>query len=164
MKKGPKGCLIIMALCFLIILLIISWFYYQMITSRERQDDDIAACMNIEYITEKPSFSLEKESYEKILDLNIQLKRDGQIIRDTLLKEHIENKNNYFIFIVPFDKFLKTDVVLVKTKNTIYTISGFAYSSTGGHWGMFGYLGDSDCYFDYNQIKINGKDYLESKK
>lgn len=160
-KKKLKGCFIILAICFLIMLLIVGWFYYQMATSRERQESDIEKCLNIKFITEQPSFSLEKESDEIIDEVNIQLKRNGQIIRDTVLKSAIENKNRSFTFKIPFSKFLKTDTVVVKARNKIYTISGFTYATTGGHWGMFGYLGNSECYFDYNQIKINGKDYIE---
>lgn len=130
-----------------------------MSTSRERQDDDIAECLSTEFITQKPLFSLEKETKENISEVNVQLKRKGQSIKNVFVKYNIENKDQYFIVRIPFDKFLKTDTIVVKTKAKLYTISGFAYSPTGGHWGMFGYLGDTECYFDYNQIKINGKEY-----
>lgn len=159
MNKKVKGCLVILAVFFLIIVSIIGLIYHQMATSRERQDDDIAECAKTEFITEQPYLSLEKKINKNITEVNIQLKRNGQIIKSLLVKDNIENNDQYFIFKIPFSKFLKTDSILVKTKTELYTISGFAYSSDGGHWGMFGYLGDSECYFDYNQIKINGKEY-----
>jgi hypothetical protein len=156
MKKNLK----IIGILLLIISIIIAWFYYQMITSKERQNNDVSECESTEFITEKPSFCLEKKSTEKIHEISIRLLRNNKIVEDTIIVNNIENKNKHFVFNIPFNKFLKTDFILIKTKNLTYKISGFGYYSDGGHWGMFGYLGDSDCHFDYDKIKVNGKKYI----
>jgi hypothetical protein len=159
MRQKTKSYFIIFFIFFLIIILIVGWFYYKMTTSRERQNNDISECEKTIVITGKPSFCLKKESNGKILELNIYLLRNNKKIKDTILVNNIQNTNEYFIFNIPFDEFLKTDIVIVKAKNLTYKISEFGYSSDGGHWGMFGYLGDNNCYLDYDEIIINGKKY-----
>jgi hypothetical protein len=159
MRQKIKSYFTVFSIFFLIIVLIIGWFYYRMNTSQERQNNDINECENTTFITEKPSFCLKKESIGKIPELNIYLLRNNKKIKDTIVVNNIQNTNQYFIFNIPFDEFLKTDIVIVKAKNITYKISGFGYSADGGHWGMFGYLGDNNCYFDYDKITINGKKY-----
>lgn len=159
MKKILKIAFVIISIFFVIG----TYFYYQMITSSDRQEKDIKNCLDTKYITEKPSFCLEKNSNIEIFKINIELIRNNKLIKDTLLNENIENRNQYLIFNIPFNKFLKTDIVIVKTKNQSYKISGFDHSSDVGHWGIFGYFGDNNCYFDYDKIKINDKKYIGIK-
>lgn len=159
MKKVFKILLVFVAIFFFVTL----YYYHQMVTSKERQNNDIKECENADIISEQLTVFLKKESTKAILEARIQLIRKSQIIKDTSIKNNIENKNQYFVVNIPFNNFLKTDTIIVKTKDRQYKISDFTYSSTGGHWGMFGYLGDNQCFFDYNKIRINDKEYVEIK-
>ncbi|AMA48070.1 hypothetical protein AX766_04810 [Flavobacterium covae] len=155
MKKIKYFIMLILA----VIISGILWFFYQTSTSSKRQKKDISKCVNTSVITDKPSFCIKNNTAKNINELKIVLLRDNKVIDSVTLKTGVKNKNGYFIFNIPFNQFLKTDIVEVFEREKLYKISGFGYSSDGGHWGMFGYLGDANCCFDYSNIKINGITY-----
>jgi K+ transporter len=157
MKKTLKGCLIFFSIIIIIVAILIGWVYYSTTTSKEREREDIIECKSSKFITEKPSLSLEKKSESEISEISVYLERNKKIIKDTILKNSIGNKKKYFTFSIPFEKFLKTDIIIVEVKNAKYEISGFNHNLES-RWVMFGYNG-GECLLDYNEVRVNNKKY-----
>ena len=162
-NKYLKGCLIIFGIILLVFAFFAAWFWWSMETNHTRAEEDgikySKECDSIKVITEKPSIMLGKFDKSEIDVLKFYTVRNNKVVKDTLVNFKITSVDHYLSTEIPFNEFLKTDTIIVETKENckrFYNISGFHHYAYL-HYGMFGYVGSHDCRLDKNYI-VNGKE------
>ena len=145
MNKTQKGCLKIFILFIIVFTSLIIWLiWYQHQKEKQAKIDSIKQykiCNNSELIAEQHKINFYSFNTAEIEKINFYLIRKNKIIKDTTIEP------NSIDFDFPFRGFKKTDTIVVKTKsNLFFRIFGFHYEPNL-HYGMFGYLGHSDCRF-----------------
>ncbi|WCM42685.1 hypothetical protein MG290_03125 [Flavobacterium sp. CBA20B-1] len=161
-NKYLKGCLFFIGSLVLMFALIGAWFWWYLKTNQIRAKEDgikfSEQCDSIEVITEKPTIILGKFHKSEIDTLKFYIVRNNKVVKDTLVSYNITSENHELWTKIPFDEFLKTDTIIVETKENckrFYNISGFNHYAYL-FYGMFGYLGKHECRFNDNYI-INSK-------
>jgi len=152
MNKILKGCLILITIIFFIVVLLALYLFFSMsYMSNQAETDEVeqtAICDSVPYITERPELSFSGFEINEIDTLHFRILREGNFIGDTILCHpftYISSNGKYMSMKIPYDHFLKTDTIVVVTKQPLYyKISGF-YHYAYLHYGMFGYLGSHDC-------------------
>ncbi|MEC5394287.1 hypothetical protein [Bergeyella sp. RCAD1439] len=158
-----KGHLIISGIILLIFASFVTWFWWSVKTNQNRAKEDgikySRECNNLKVITEKPSITLGGFDKSEINALKYYIIRNNKVVKDTLVNYTVTSVEDYFSTEIPFDKFLKTDTIIVETKENckrFYNISGFHHYAYL-HYGMFGYIGSHDCRLKESYI-VNGKE------
>lgn len=136
-------------------------------TKRNQAKDDeekyFIKCDSIPIIIEKPEIFFAGFKMTEIDTLKFQILRNNKKLKDTILTEtdfrYISENKDYMSINIPYEKFLKTDTIIVKTNNKLhYYISGFHHYAYL-HYGMFGNLGSYDCrlseYYTINNSHNN---------
>lgn len=143
------------AIIFMILIIgVLIWFNIS-IKSKEKREEiayatQSAICDSIQIITEQPNIGLYDFNNEDISELRFSIVRKGTVISDTLIYNQSRSTN------IPFTNFLKTDTILVKTKNDLcYFTTGYKYRVYLGY-GMYGYAGVKECRLS-NEIIVNGQ-------
>lgn len=141
-----KGCLIFLLGIITIFLLIYAWFYYNMITSTERKIEDDEYCKNMEFVTDNPLIRIDNYNEKHNAELRIVLvDKNDTIEKKTIKNDGYEN----IMFNIPFDKFKKTNQILIYSKKSILLIYKMEYFNDG-KFGAMGYNGNGDCKFSYS--------------
>ncbi len=163
MNKYLKGCLIFLSVIILMMTGIIAWYYSWKARNQKQAQTDLLKfsknCDTIRLITEKPSVELQNFNRREVNQLKFYLIRHGKIIKDSTLRYQGAPDDIYLYVQLPFDKFLKTDSIIVETKSSskrFFSISGFHHYAYL-YYGMMGYLGSYDCRFDDDNFMINGR-------
>jgi len=163
MNKYLKGCLVLLGIGLVLIAGIVGWYYWWKASNQRKADTDrirfSAVCDNLRIVTDKPTITLTGFDTVEINRLRFYLIRGGSVIQDTIVAQKLSPPYDFTNTQIPFEKFLKTDTVIVQTKGKhklFYRISGFQYYADL-HYGMMGYLGSYDCRFDNESLIINGK-------
>ncbi|MDR3046941.1 MAG: hypothetical protein LBU51_04910 [Bacteroidales bacterium] len=118
-----------------------------------------AICDTIPYVTEQPEITLIDFYDEEIDSIRFQILRNGQLINDTLFRTEFTYEDGaYKTMKIPYDYFLKTDTIVVITQGGLYYYISDYHHYAYLHYGMFGYLGSSDCRFS-EQCVVNGREY-----
>jgi len=147
------GCIITIFVVLVIVALV--WFNISVGNKKKQAEADYASqsviCDTIQNITGHPQIGLYDFDKKDISELRFSLLRDGSIVADTL----ILNRVNFVE--IPFTSFLKTDTILIKTKNELcYFVTGYKYKPYLGY-GMFGYVGHKECRLS-DEIIVNGQE------
>ncbi|RZL29971.1 MAG: hypothetical protein EOO96_19095 [Pedobacter sp.] len=158
MKRYFKGCLIVIGVLLLVLAVFVGLFWWSMENNKANAESDAEelskACDTVKYITENPYLTFIKFVPKELKTLRFQILRDGKISNDTLVKTSF-NKNSDLRINFPYKKFLKTDTIILTTQNQLkYYVSGYGHYAYL-HYGMFGYVGSSDCRFSENCIINN---------
>jgi len=163
-KKILKGCLIIFMTIPVVLLLIVVTLNCKIHNAKKDSIEQSAICDTIPYITERPEITLINFDDEEIDSIRFQIIRNGQVINDTLFRtEFTYEHGSYKVMKIPFDYFLKTDTIVAITKGGLYYyISGYHHYAYL-HYGIFGYLGSSDCRFSESCI-VNYVEYKYNKR
>ena len=163
LNKYLKGCLIFLGIMMLLIALIVGWFWWSMENKHKSAEEDFLKyskiCDTTKVITEKPMIMLGKFHKSEIDMLKFYIIRNNKILKDTTVHYTITSVDHYLSAEIPFNEFLKTDTIIVQTKENskrYYNISGFRHYAYL-HYGMFGYLGSYDCRF-YENYVVNGEE------
>lgn len=161
MNKYVKGCLIAAGVTGLLIALIAVWFWWSLKRNQGKAEADSVRfskeCDSTIFITEKAGLTFLKFDRPEIGVLRFYIIRSGKVLRDTLVKNEI-NDDAYWYTTIPFDRFMKTDTIVVETKDSLYySISGFHHYADL-HYSMFGYAGSHDCRFADEDYIVNGKE------
>jgi len=116
-------------------------------------------CSAALYIEDQPFLQFKHFKSDEIKQIQFQLLRDNNSIKDTIISS---SENSFRSIEVPFNKFLKSDTVLITINNNLnYSLSDFKYK-TGLLYGMFGPVAISDCVI-YSST-INNNNSLELNK
>jgi len=114
-------------------------------------------CDSVKIITEQPEIGFTGFDQKDINILKFELKRNGAINTDTIIKNqfsYVSDDKTFKQVKIPFAKFLKTDTIIVTTQNNLkFYISGYNHYA-GLHYGMMGYVGGYDCALSEN-VNIN---------
>lgn len=143
------------AIVFMIFIIgVLIWFNVSLRNKKKQAEIDYATqsaiCDSIQIITDQPQVGLNDFDNEDISVLRFSIVREGAIISDTLIYNQTQSPN------IPFVNFLKTDTILVKTKNGLcYFTTGYKYKAYLGY-GMYGYVGFKECRLS-SEIIVNGK-------
>lgn len=129
--------------------------------NRKRAESDVIKyskiCDSVKIITEQPEIGFTGFDEKDISSLKFELKRNGEINKDTIIKNqfsYISDDKTYKKIKIPFPQFLKTDTIVVTIKNNLkFYISGYHHYA-GLHYGMMGYVGEYDCGLGEN-VNIN---------
>lgn len=117
-------------------------------------------CDSVKTITEQPEIGFTGFDQKDIDVLKFEVRRDGKVYTDTILKNkfsYVSDDKTYKKVKIPFSKFLKTDTIVVTTKNNLkFHISGYHHYA-GLHYGMMGYVGGHDCALSEN-VNINNSE------
>ena len=161
MNKYLKAFLIFIGIIFLLFALVVSCFLWSMRAMQQRAEKDsivMSEKCNQVNVTERPKITLSKFDKSEIEELRFYILRNNQIVKDTLIKNKLHDKHIEFHTNIPFNDFLKSDTIVVETKNKAYfKISGFSHYAYL-HYGIFGYLDSHDCRFEDGKYTINGKE------
>ncbi|TDW52279.1 hypothetical protein EV144_101968 [Flavobacterium sp. 270] len=157
MNKYLKGCFFFIGTIILIFALIIGQFFWSSYNKRKNAEIDSIKyskeCDSNDSITEQPEISFISFKKTELSPLKFQILRDGKFIQDTVITNDFTKAKydpDYKHVVIPYKIFLKTDTIVVTTKNKlIYYISGYHHYAYL-HYGMFGYLGSHDCRFSDN--------------
>jgi hypothetical protein len=167
-KKILRACLIIVITILVILLLIGVALNISFARKKSKAEKDIreksAICDTIPYITEQPEIVLIDFYDEEIDSIRFQIIRNGQVINDTIFRTKFTYEDGaYKQLKIPYDYFLKTDTIVAITKGSLYYyISGYHHYAHL-HYGMFGYLGSSDCQLSEGCI-VNDVQYNDEGK
>lgn len=158
-RRVFKFILIIVAL----IGLLIGGFYISIyITKKQNLKQAIEKskeCAAKTHIEDQPLFDFKYFKDDEIKEINFKIIRDHIFIKDTTI---INNESQLYSINVPFQKFLKTDTILITINNELqYYLSDFTYS-VHQNYGMFGPIAVSDC--ETHSSKINDNKSLEIVK
>lgn len=165
MKTILKGCLIIIAILVLAIIAIIAFWIISSNNKIKQSEIDSAEqsiiCDTVPYVVEQPEIAFSNfQSYE-IDTLKFQILRAGKLIQDTIVCDdfnYISDKGNYRTMKIPYNYFLKSDTIVVSTKYPLYYKISDYHHYAYLHYGMFGYLGNSDCRFSNNCV-VNNREH-----
>ncbi|NML40876.1 hypothetical protein HHL17_27010 [Chitinophaga sp. G-6-1-13] len=154
LKKLLKYLLIFLGIFLVLILFVAGCFWVSMEQKHRQAKEDgenySKICDSISTITEQPSIHFSGFTQKEILQLRFKILRNGQFIRDTLVKStfsYISKDSTFFSINIPYPVFLKTDTIVVTTEGGLhYYISGYHHYASL-HYGMFGYVGSHDCRF-----------------
>lgn len=169
--KLLKGCFIFIGILVLIFGILIGLFIWGANNRRKQAKIDIkehsVTCNEIQTINATLQISLNQFKIHEIDTLNFKLVRDNTILKDTIITipdfEFItrDGSNSTAYTDIPFKSFLKSDTIILTTKNKLkYYISGFTHYAYL-HYGMFGYLGHSDCRIS-NNFNINHEKHIST--
>lgn len=156
MNKYLKGGLIVIG----IIIFIFSSFVGLILWSNHNQKKQLTrelnsktkACDSIYHITEQPEIHLSGFQVNEIDTLKFEILRNNKTIKDTLVYNSFtyisdDYKSDYRTLKIPYASFLKSDTIIITTKNKLYFyLTGFYHYSRLNH-GMFGPVAVSDCKF-----------------
>ncbi|MGI4874032.1 MAG: hypothetical protein ACRYFX_22970 [Janthinobacterium lividum] len=142
-------------------LALVGWFYIsgELNIRRAAKDaiTETARCDSTRYVTEQPTVKLVGFARADIKELHFYRLAGHKIVQDTLVsRPYNENEYAYQRMPIPFVRFLKSDTIVVETRNKRYfKLAGYHHYAYL-HYGMFGYLGSSDCRLSDDCV-INGK-------
>ena len=158
MKRFFKGCLIAVGILVLLAAIFVGLVWWSMQRSKANAESDAEAlskaCDTAKYITENPQLTFLKFTPTELQTLRFQILRDGKITNDTSVKTAFKDKENLKINF-PYKKFLKTDTIILTLQSQLkYYVSGYGHYAYL-HYGMFGYVGSSDCRFSENCVINN---------
>jgi hypothetical protein len=117
-----------------------------------------AACDTVSVVTEMPMIKLLNFNKSETSRLKYYLIRQGKVRKDTTIRTENDNTANALYAQLPFDRFLKTDTIVVETQGSNkrwYNIAGFSHYAYL-HYGMMGYLGTCDCRLNNDHLMVNG--------
>lgn len=145
---------------------VIAYFAFSMnkMASKAKEDGprESSLCDTIKVITERPEISFSGFSRDELESLRFSILRDGEFVQDTLVRTQFNYENDdinsgfYGTMQMPYTSFLKTDTIVVETEGGLYFyLSGYHHYAYL-HYGMFGYLGSSDCRFS-ESCMVNGE-------
>lgn len=162
MKKNYKLLLRGIAAICLFILAIVLFITVSSYFSKRQIEKELAAtikkCDSIQIITEQPEISFSGFKENEINSLKFEIKREKKIFSDTVIRNkfsYVSEDRSFKKIRIPFPEFLKTDTIIVTTRNNLkFYISNFHHTA-GLHYGMFGPVGVSDCALD-EDFDING--------
>ena len=118
-----------------------------------------ALCDAVPHVTEQPRVFFRGFEKEEIDRLTFSVLRDGELINDTVIEPYFEE--GLLSIPMPYECFLKTDTIVVMTKEPLYFyISGYRHHAHL-HYGMFGYVGSSRCVLSEDCV-INGVSYYRT--
>ncbi len=160
MKRFWKVLLRALGILFLLVVLFIVFAIWSMKTHKAQFAKDMEAqsklCDTMSIVKEQPQLTLIGFETAEIDTLQFQILRNRTFIRDTLITAQ---QNDYDVVIVniPYPHFLKTDTIILTTKNQLhYYISGF-HHTVEAFYGMTGPVAMSDCFlakrFTINNIE-----------
>lgn len=152
LKKFVKYSLIFLGIIAFLLLFVAGCFW---IGSKQRQrqaaedgEKYSKACDSVATITEQPEIKFSGFQQKEIRQLRFNILRNGQAIRDTLVKSHfsyISDDSMYCAMRMPYPVFMKTDTIVVTTGSGLhFYLSGYHHTASL-HYGMFGYVGSHDC-------------------
>lgn len=153
MKKKWKGCLILFLGLFFVMIVIIVIFVISILNTwgerrgqaEKDQVEHSAACDTMRYITEQPELKFSHFEEYEVEELRFRILRNGTLLNDTVVKGRRYFDTDRFYVNIPYDRFLKTDTIVVMTKTPLYFyVSGYHHYAYL-EYGMFGYLGSSHC-------------------
>ncbi len=162
MNKYVKGCLVFIGICLGILAILTSLFLWSLHSNRKDSEVDSVKfskeCDSVKYITEQPEIKLSGFKENEINILTFQLLRNGKFINEIVIKDDLKKGTDVYSspsITIPYQKFLKTDTIVVTTKNKLqYYISGYHHYPYL-HYGMFGYVCSHDCRFSDDNVIIN---------
>ncbi|MCO6164065.1 hypothetical protein [Flavobacterium sp. NRK F7] len=163
-----KGCIIIFMLFVLTVSIFIGVFFLnQSDKTKKAEIDEIKLskiCDTIKAITEQPTITFDEFKTNELERINFYLIRENKIIeeKETFIPEYSSSDGTYKTFKIPFEYFLKTDTIIVKTSTLYFKIPNFHHYAYL-HFGNFGYLGSSDCRIEKNKY-IYIEDRIENYK
>ena len=136
----------------ILILLFVGCVYWSMQSSKKQAETDgikqSELCDTIKVITEQPQIELSAFKGSEVEILRFYLQRGTAIVKDTTIRgkfNYVSDDKTYRTLNIPFNDFLKTDTIIVETNTKLYyKISGYHHYAYL-HYGMFGYVGSSDC-------------------
>src|ERR1044072_6346662 len=147
MNKYLRGCLILILIIVLLVAGFVGWYNWEKNNSQKQAQTDLIKfskiCDTVSLVTEKPSIQLQGFQKNDVSQLKYYLIRKGKVIKDTTVRNEITSADNSLYMELPFDRFLRTDTVVMETQGKnkrYYHISGFRHYAYL-HYGMMGYLG-----------------------
>lgn len=162
MRRSIKFLLFIfLGILFLIFLFVLFFSISSYISKNklEKELRDISKmCDSTQIINEQPEIYFSGFDEKDINILKFEIKRGESIFSDTILKNkfsYVSDDKMYKKLNIPFLEFLKTDTIIITTKNNLkFYVSNFHHGASL-HYGMFGPVGVSDCQLS-NEFNING--------
>lgn len=165
MKKLLKVILYILGFFGILVLFVVVWWnissYYKI---KKKERDSIAfekICDSTKIVVEQPEITFHGFKGHEISPMTFEILRNGKLENDTTVALDKDNLNAEFKNInIPFPEFLKSDTIVLTTRNNLkFYIADFHHSAYLHH-GMFGYSGSYDCRFlsDFtiNKLPSNG--------
>ena len=165
MKKFLKVILYILGFFGILVLIVVVWWnissYYK---NKKKERDSIAfekICDSTKIVVEQPDITFSRFKGHEISPMKFEILRNGKIENDTTVAFDKDNLHAEFKNInIPFPEFLKSDTIVLTTRNNLkFYIAGFHHDAYLHH-GMFGYLGSYECRFaeDFtvNKLPSNG--------
>lgn len=152
LKKFIKYSLLFLGIVALLLLFVAGCFW---VSTEQRRRQAVAdeekysrECDSVTTITEQPEIKFSGFHQKEIRQLRFKILRNGQAIRDTLVKSkftYISDDSTYCAMEMPYPVFLKTDTIVVTTETGLhFYISGYHHIAAL-HYGMMGYVGSHDC-------------------
>ena len=138
----------------LLLLAVVGWLVWSMDARNEQAEIDAvelsAYCDTVRYVTEQPVVRFSRFKPEEVSQVQFQLLSGGVLTGDTTVAVADGQVRT------PYQRFLKTDTVVVTLRDgQRYFISGYR-SETYLHYGMFGYVGSHDCRLA-DECFVNGR-------
>lgn len=164
--KRWKGCLwLSLGVSYVVISIIIISVIRILNSWGERREQAVkdrielsAICDSIEYITERPMLKFYQFNNDEVEELKFWILRNGKLLNDTIVNRTCFPETDQFYVEIPYNEFIKTDTIVLMTKTPLYFyISGY-HHQVYLHYGMFGYLGTSDCRLS-ETCSVNGNNY-----
>lgn len=117
---------------------------------------ETARCDRTRYVVEQPKVQLVGFTPADTQVLHFYRLAGHCVVQDTLLRRPREaNDDIYYTVAIPFVRFAKSDTIVVATRNKRYfKLTGYHHYADL-HYGMFGYLGNSDCRLASNCLVNN---------
>ncbi|KQM50217.1 hypothetical protein [Chryseobacterium sp. Leaf201] len=176
MKRFLKILLILFGFIFgIIAAVIIAWNVSSSLRKKKAEEDSIAyseKCDSVPFITEQPEIRFADFSTKEISTLTFQILRNQKLIKDSTIKTGLK-ENSLMSVKIPYRKFLKSDTLVVTTRNHLkFYISGYHHIA-GLHYSMMGYTGGYECLLSesctINKNESNGviskeQAWLETEK
>lgn len=165
MKKLLKVIMYILGFFGILVLIVVVWWnissYYK---NKKKERDSFAfqkICDSTKIVVEQPEITFFRFKGHEISPMKFEILRNGKIENDTTVASDKDNLHAEFKNVnIPFPEFLKSDTIVLTTRNKLkFYIAGFHHYAYLHH-GMFGYLGSYDCRFakDFtvNKLPSNG--------
>lgn len=167
-KKSKLGKIMLIACgaVLLVVGLFFGWLLLAMQSSAKRAEVDVVEqsrlCDTIPYITERPEITFAGFGFpgDDVDTLRFRLLRNGRLIQDTVVCSSItytSDNDAHRSVAIPYASFLKTDTVVITTKGGLYFYLWGYHHHAHLHYGMFGYVGSSDCRFSDECMVNNGQ-------
>ncbi len=163
MNKYLKHFLIFLGSTTLLAAIVLGGFWWAMESKQKQAKKDGVSqskiCDTVRVITEKPPIRLGKFHKTEIDQLKFYIVRNNKVVQDSTVQYNITSEDDYLRTQIPFPEFLKTDTIIIETKNNgkrYFRISGFHHYADL-HYGGLGYAGSHSCRFAEDEYIVNGK-------